>query len=99
MGLAALCALHTPLMRDGSIEAGTKDAVAASLSRADNFTANDIRERGGRGGQKLRARLAAEAVFSPSRPDHSTLDFYEAVPAWIAGIAIFTAETAASQAS
>jgi len=71
---------------------------SGDLGRADAFTDDGIRQGGGRGGHEIRAWLAALAALSAAGPYRASLDFYETIPAWIAGMAMLTAETATGRA-
>jgi len=66
---------------------------SGDLARAEALTDEAIRREGGRGGHEIRAWLAALAALSAAGPYRATLDFYQAIPEWIAGMAMMTAET------
>jgi 2,3-dihydroxyphenylpropionate 1,2-dioxygenase len=72
---------------------------SGDLARADAWTDESIRRGGGRGGHEIRAWLAALAALSAAGPYRAALDFYEAIPAWIAGMAMLTAETTTARAA
>jgi 2,3-dihydroxyphenylpropionate 1,2-dioxygenase len=66
---------------------------SGELSRADAIDDDAITRAGGCGGHEIRAWLAALAALSAAGPYRATLDFYRAIPEWIAGMAMLTAET------
>ncbi len=68
--------------------------LSGDLARADRWSDEEIRREGGRGGHEIRAWLAALAALSAAGPYRAELDFYQAIPEWIAGFATMIAEAA-----
>ncbi len=64
----------------------------ADFAALEAMTEADIRKEGGRGGQEVRAWMAAFAAFSELGEYDMTLHCYEAISEWIAGFGIVSAE-------
>jgi 2,3-dihydroxyphenylpropionate 1,2-dioxygenase len=70
---------------------------SGDLTRADAYGEAEIREAGGRGAQEIRTWIAALAALSAAGRYTAHVEFYEPIPAWIAGMAMMTAVTAADR--
>ena len=57
-----------------------------------NMSNDEIRRDGGRGGQEIRAWIAAFAALSASGEYDSEVHYYEPIQEWIAGMGMMTAE-------
>jgi 2,3-dihydroxyphenylpropionate 1,2-dioxygenase len=64
---------------------------SGELARADLLTDAEISAHAGRGGHEIRAWVAALAALAASGPYCAETQFYQAIPAWIAGMAMLTA--------
>ncbi|ENV32170.1 3-carboxyethylcatechol 2,3-dioxygenase [Acinetobacter gerneri] len=64
----------------------------ADFAALEAMTEDDIRKEGGRGGQEVRAWMAAFAAFSELGEYDMTIHCYQAISEWIAGFGIVSAE-------
>ncbi|MGA0594064.1 3-carboxyethylcatechol 2,3-dioxygenase [Enterovirga sp. CN4-39] len=58
------------------------------LSQVDSFEDEWITAKGGRGGHEVRTWIAALACLAAYAPYNAELDYYRAVPEWIAGFSL-----------
>jgi 2,3-dihydroxyphenylpropionate 1,2-dioxygenase len=63
-----------------------------ALAEFDTWTVSWMAEQGGGSAHEVRTWIAAFASLTASGPYTMTSRFYEAIPAWIAGFAVATAE-------
>jgi 2,3-dihydroxyphenylpropionate 1,2-dioxygenase len=68
---------------------------SGQIWRADALDTDKVREEAGRGANEVLAWVSAFAAFSMGGPFVMDQEFYEAIPGWIAGMAILAARTAA----
>ena len=59
--------------------------VRQDLDSMDEYDDQDVTTIGGRGGHEIRAWVAAAAALAAAGPYQSRVDFYRAIPEWIAG--------------
>ncbi|MDX2933726.1 3-carboxyethylcatechol 2,3-dioxygenase [Streptomyces ipomoeae] len=62
------------------------------LAEFDSWTVDGMAKEGGGSAHEVRAWIAAFASLAATGPYEMTSRFYEAIPAWIAGFAVATAE-------
>ncbi|MGW0707526.1 3-carboxyethylcatechol 2,3-dioxygenase [Streptomyces sp. NPDC002643] len=62
------------------------------LTEFDHWTVDGMAKEGGGSAHEVRAWIAAFASLAATGPYEMTSRFYEAIPAWIAGFAVATAE-------
>nr|ART36364.1 C551 [uncultured bacterium] len=64
---------------------------SGQIWRSDSFNTDSVREEAGRGANECLSWISAFGAFSMSGKFELTQDFYEAIPGWIAGMAIVAA--------
>jgi 2,3-dihydroxyphenylpropionate 1,2-dioxygenase len=66
---------------------------SADLSLLDAYSPERVREQAGRGGNEVLTWVAAMSALSEFGPYATTVDFYAAIPGWIAGMAMLSGRT------
>lgn len=69
--------------------------ASGNLTAADGMTNDAITRDGGKSAHEIRTWIAAFAALAANGPYRAELDFYRAIPEWIAGFAVMHARPAA----
>lgn len=69
--------------------------LSGELQSLDTMSTDEVREAAGRGGNESLCWVAAFAALAAAGPYEATLEFYQPIHAWIAGMAMMTASSAA----
>ncbi|MEM5433024.1 3-carboxyethylcatechol 2,3-dioxygenase [Cupriavidus oxalaticus] len=69
-----------------------KTMASGDLTAVDGLTTQAITREGGKSGHEIRTWIAAFAALAANGPYRAELDYYRAIPEWIAGFAVMHAQ-------